>query len=513
MDLLIKSLNKNKIIKETNGSGLIENLCCDTRKEECLNRTCNLCFNKVVEYGEFRNDVPIKYFEWAAKTEKYSVNGIEKASKKTSKRELQGLPLHLITKLEKSLPRYFKHCLNIVQQYKSINELKKSLTPREVLIHMDFSENYITKFHEEVQARHFGGSPELITLHSSVSYFLDADTGTYKINSMCTISDYNKHDAQAIWAHIIPIIERLKDFTTDIDTIHFLTDSPSSQYRNRKIFFIISQLQQQFPNLNNVTWNYLESGHGKGAPDGIGAVIKRTADACVRFGQDVGTLEDFWNVIKAKMKNIEIHIITKKDIEDRKIPQNVNIFKGTMSVHQVLWSSNNLRMTFRKLSCFFCQNGIECSHGYHLGYMDVPQTIIELEEELLHDFLETNTTPEIINEITNSPEILNSTSQATHASLNCENQEGQSQNIIEANAKSTTTKVVKILSDVRLHWSNTPFYINTPSSSRTPPFKNFYALPLTKKQKIKTKTSIEMRIETDGTKNKENEDDDDFKIF
>lgn len=110
---------------------------------------------------------------------------------------------------------------------------------------------------------------------------LDPETGTNKTNNMCTVSDCNRHGAEAIWAHIIPILKRVKDIM-HIDTVHFVTDSTSSQYRGRKIFFVISQLQQQFSDLNIVTWNYLESGHGKGAPDGIGAATKCTADSCVK---------------------------------------------------------------------------------------------------------------------------------------------------------------------------------------------------------------------------------------
>jgi hypothetical protein len=35
------------------------------------------------------------------------------------------------------------------------------------------------------------------------------------------------------------------------------------------------------------TWNYVEVGHGKGAPDGVGGALKRSADAAVAMGTDV----------------------------------------------------------------------------------------------------------------------------------------------------------------------------------------------------------------------------------
>lgn len=55
-DLLLKSLNKNKIIKETNGTTLLESLCCNVYNEKCLNRTCEVCKRKEINYKEFNNN-------------------------------------------------------------------------------------------------------------------------------------------------------------------------------------------------------------------------------------------------------------------------------------------------------------------------------------------------------------------------------------------------------------------------------------------------------------------------
>lgn len=44
---------------------------------------------------------------------------------------------------------------------------------------------------------------------------------------------------------------------------------------------MISQLYKDFPQIHSITWNYSEAGHGKGAPDGVGATIKRTVDSYV----------------------------------------------------------------------------------------------------------------------------------------------------------------------------------------------------------------------------------------
>ncbi|CAH1111911.1 unnamed protein product [Psylliodes chrysocephalus] len=66
-------------------------------------------------------------------------------------------PSELVTKLKKDLPKYMLHMRNIIRQYKVINDVKNNLAGNEILIHMDFSENYNCKYGEEIQSAHFGG--------------------------------------------------------------------------------------------------------------------------------------------------------------------------------------------------------------------------------------------------------------------------------------------------------------------------------------------------------------------
>lgn len=188
---------------------------------------------------------------------------------------------------------FLQHTYKVIGQYKAIKGLKENLNIYEAVVHVDFSENYSLKFAEEVQSFHFGGSRKQVSLHTAVIYTHNFDTGLVTPTSMCTLSDCLRHDAAAIWAHLVPLIEEVLKLNGFIDTIHFLSDSPSSQYRNKNMFYIITQIHKDFPVLHKVTWNYSESGHGKGAPDGIRATLKRTADRIVLHGQDIGTFNQF----------------------------------------------------------------------------------------------------------------------------------------------------------------------------------------------------------------------------
>ncbi|OWR42782.1 hypothetical protein KGM_211517 [Danaus plexippus plexippus] len=169
-----------------------------------------------------------------------------------------------------------------------MKNLKENLTLSEAVIRVDFSEKYALKYAEEIQSLHFGGSRQQTSLHTSVIYTQHFSVGAIQPVSVCTISRCIRHDVAATWAHLIPLIQRALDINPFNTTIHFLTDSPVSQYRNKYMFYIITTIQNDFDFISRITWNYTEAGHGKGAPDGVGAVLKRTADKMVSYGRDIG---------------------------------------------------------------------------------------------------------------------------------------------------------------------------------------------------------------------------------
>ena len=86
-------------------------------------------------------------------------------------------------------------------------------------------------------------------------------------------------------AIITKTVQTIKALVPDLNMVHFWTDSPSSQYRNKLIFDMIAN----FENLHGckATWHSFESGHGKSACDGVGGTAKRNADMAVKQSQAV----------------------------------------------------------------------------------------------------------------------------------------------------------------------------------------------------------------------------------
>ncbi|CAH1968741.1 unnamed protein product [Acanthoscelides obtectus] len=260
------------------------------------------------------------------------------------------------------------------------------MTNEEILIHCDFSENYNLKYAEEVQSYHFGGSRQQITLHTVVIYSR-AHENDLKVDSFCTLSESLEHGPGAIWAHLFPLIKLYID--NGVKLLHFLSDSPSTQYRNKKMFaFITNGIYSYFPELQSVTWNYHEAGHGKGAPDGIGGVCKRTADRIVAQGSDVSSFSQLVEILKANCSGIsflEIHACEIEKFSDAINKAEVLPFKGTLKVRQVRSLRDHNTLSLREPSCFDC--GERCLH-YTIGtlsYNSVTKSSASDEELYIFD--------------------------------------------------------------------------------------------------------------------------------
>lgn len=122
----------------------------------------------------------VTYYQWQYETTSYEKDGKMKTVRKPVKKEIKVQIRKLVQQVEETLPLVFQHVATITHQYQLIAELKRKLTQNEVLIHIDFSENYSYKYNEEIQAVHFGGARQQITLHTGVLYFRDNDVMFYE---------------------------------------------------------------------------------------------------------------------------------------------------------------------------------------------------------------------------------------------------------------------------------------------------------------------------------------------
>lgn len=365
---------------------------CDIKSDDCVLRQCEGCKDRVPTINTFV-DSSTYYKKWVNKKEQRIINGTEKLVIRTLKDTIQITKVDLIKLLIEQIPKFLIHKQIITNQYEYITELKKNLKVGEILLHMDFSENYQTKYSQEIQSVHFGASRQQLTLHTVVAYYRDLTSDQLITRSFCTLSENVRHDACAVYAHILPVLHEINE-QSPIHNLHFLSDAPSTQYRNKSMIYIFSNLLPKVFNLQKAEWSYLAPGHGKGAPDGVGGYTKRTADRIVSQGKDISDMQTLFQVLCSQESNIKYLLVHDSDILQIEsiVPKDLKPIQGTMNTYQVSWTKDEDNVIFlRRLSCAKCER--DCSH-YGIGKYTYSRRVIDEESlpgcshDLPHEVLE-----------------------------------------------------------------------------------------------------------------------------
>lgn len=168
-----------------------------------------------------------------------------------------------------------------------------------------------------------------------------------------TISASLWHDERAVWAHLEPVLkDMMKNCNQSPTILHVMSDGPVTQYRNKNNFYLLSTIPF-LSGFQQVTWNFSEKSHGKGAPDGVGGAVKRTADSAVQRGADVQTPEDFYSLLTERKSDVKFFWVSEEDIRrfDEAVPEVVPPVKGTLAMHQVI-STEPGKIMHREISCF-----------------------------------------------------------------------------------------------------------------------------------------------------------------
>ncbi|WAR03734.1 hypothetical protein MAR_010292, partial [Mya arenaria] len=104
-----------------------------------------------------------------------------------------------------------------------------------------------------------------------------------------------------------------------------------------------------------------EEGHGKGAPDGVGGLIKRTADKHVAYGNDISDAAELFKYTNESNIAVKLFYITSDMITkiDEEISNVVTIpVKGTMLIHQVICSNESECMKVVLVKSYSNEQGV-----------------------------------------------------------------------------------------------------------------------------------------------------------
>jgi hypothetical protein len=245
-----------------------------------------------------------------------------------------------------------EHAQRVKGQYQAFKHMKESLLENNdhVCLQMDFAENYNIKEMEEIQSAYW--NQESVTLHPVVMYF--QKDGSLMHRSMVVVSEVLNHNSSMVQSIIKKVIPWVKENSPNVNFIHYWTDSPTSQYRNKAIFDLVAR----HPNLYGIkaSWHYFEAGHGKGACDGIGGAVKRSADTAMKIGKvNITCAKDFYewgskSDSKIAYKFVEKHEYEDSNKEHEELVKELNTIKGTLKLHVVVGLNANEIMV-RETTC------------------------------------------------------------------------------------------------------------------------------------------------------------------
>lgn len=323
-------MRKNGIQCATNADTFIKDFDTDDNLKQVLEEKLNP-----------DTDITYKHWKRVNEGEKYRWKEIEENCAKEE----------FIDCVMKEVSAFRAHVSRGQNQYREMKRLRENLPEGEVVLWMDFAENYCCSSVEEVQSAFW--NVEMISLHTMVTY-LPPNCEKTKQCFVAVLSCL-EHNAASVYCILQKNIPFLKKEVPNLKCIHYLTDSPTSQYRNKTIFQILCNHLEQFG--VSARWNYLESGHGKGPCDGFGASVKRAADMSVKQGKStIQGAKDFlvWADkanVASKVKYIAYNendaLRAQETITSKTKPVAVS---GTLKLHTVV-PINQTTIATRETSC------------------------------------------------------------------------------------------------------------------------------------------------------------------
>ena len=161
---------------------------------------------------------------------------------------------------QEQMHHYVKVSQNFEYQYQRSN-----LKAGEIMIHVDFSENYNNKLQNATQTAYF--EYEQFSLYTVAVYYQEQDD--VKCDSFVLIPPTTDHSRMTVFSlntYLLQLLAR----KMDINIVHFWSDGCAAQFRNKFCLELMTKISLHV----KLYWHYFESHHGKGAVDGIVGCVK-----------------------------------------------------------------------------------------------------------------------------------------------------------------------------------------------------------------------------------------------
>ena len=331
--LMLEVLRGNDVIKSSKLEDRFELVCCSQTSEACLLLSCTRCLHKHTLPTPQKDQTNVEWQQWE-RVQDQTADGPHFYTRLMMHSGMLGELLQQYEdKLKTETTTHVCSVQNQTREYRSMIEKCNDST---VIVHLDFSEAWKCKYSSEVQSCHFAQNLPQLNLHTGLHYTKEQKTG------FCTVSESKRQDASAIWTHMEPVLTDMHLKFPKVDTIYFWSDGPSKQYKNKKNFSILCSVPPTL-GFKRTTCNFFPTSHGKGAPEGIGGTVKRTADSLILRGNDIVNGNIFHEMVGRSLRSTKLYIITEADMQpyDALLSQPLKPVPATKKLHQVTPTHQN----------------------------------------------------------------------------------------------------------------------------------------------------------------------------
>lgn len=236
---------------------------CENATRSCYLRECNFCEDSVAleEALQIHFDSEmvdeVTYNQW---------DSTDRSNYTTFTKSTEDFIASFVEQVEELVTHDFYY----KEQFKYLKNLTTNMAEGEVIVTMDFGENYTFVVQRSAQSYYFRN--QQATLHPFVYYYKlngEVHHGTYLV-----ISDHMDHDTAAVYAFQKALISHLKaTLPFEIKKIKYISDGCSGQYKNKKN---VANLWYHLRDFGiPAEWHFSATSHGKSVVDGIVGMIKQ----------------------------------------------------------------------------------------------------------------------------------------------------------------------------------------------------------------------------------------------
>ena len=199
----------------------------------------------------------IKYTRWV-RQEKYDSQS-QKMISRVKPEEILLSKADFVAEFSERFQKLEAHMERFKNQHQMIRHLGNHLEEREITCHLDFAENYLCCYQREPSQTYY--DKRFITIHPFVIHYQQG--GMLQTKCYCAVSDDLVHTFAAVLAFLKKLIPLVKTEIPSLRCIHFVSDSPVTQYRNRSAVAALSRFYSLF---DKFKCHILQSGeHGNQA--------------------------------------------------------------------------------------------------------------------------------------------------------------------------------------------------------------------------------------------------------